>query len=127
MPEAKILIVDDDPDIRRLLGARLRSRGYEPVFASDAIGAVNAARKELPAVILLDLALPGGDGYLVMERLGAISALEGIPVIVVSARDPKPEEERLLASAAAAFFQKPIDHERLLAAIARALGDEDGP
>ena len=77
MAEAKILIVDDDQDIRRLLGHRLKSEGYVPVFAGDAISAVNLARKEAPDLILLDLGLPAGDGRLVMERLRAMPALEG--------------------------------------------------
>jgi CheY-like chemotaxis protein len=57
----------------------LKARGYEPFFAGDAISAVNQARKEHPDLILLDLMLPAGDGYLVVERLKAMPALEGIP------------------------------------------------
>jgi CheY-like chemotaxis protein len=124
MAVAKILIVDDDQDIRRLLGIRLKGQGYEPVFAGDAISAINQARHEHPDLILLDLALPAGDGYLVMERLKAMPALEGVPVIVVSARDPRSEEERFAQSGADAFFRKPFDHEELLSAIQRALGAE---
>jgi DNA-binding response OmpR family regulator len=124
MARAKILIVDDDQDIRRLLGIRLKSRGYEPVFAGDAISAVNQARKEHPDLILLDLMLPAGDGYLVMERLKAMPALEGIPVIVVSARDPVAEEERFIQSGADTFFRKPFDYDELLTAIELALGAE---
>jgi CheY-like chemotaxis protein len=124
MAEAKILIVDDDQDIRHLLGHRLKAHGYEAVFAGDAISAVNQARKEQPDLILLDLSLPAGDGYVVMERLRAMPALEGIPVIVVSARDPISEQERLVQAGADAFFRKPIDHEALLTAIGRALGAE---
>lgn len=76
MTKAKILIVDDDQDIRPLLGHRLKSEGYEPVFAGDAITAVNTARKEAPDLILLDLGLPAGDGRIVIERLKAMPALE---------------------------------------------------
>ena len=124
MAQAKILIVDDDQDIRRLLGIRLKARGYEPLFAGDAISAVNQARKEHPDLILLDLMLPAGDGYLVMERLKAMPALEGIPVIVLSARDPVAEEEHFIESGADAFFRKPFDYDELLTAIELALGTE---
>jgi DNA-binding response OmpR family regulator len=127
MAGAKILIVDDDLDIRRLLGVRLKAKGYDAVFAGDAISAVNQARHERPDLILLDLGLPAGDGYVVMERLRAMPALEGIPVIVVSARDPVTEQDRLAETGADAFFRKPFDSEQLLAAIGRALGTEPGP
>jgi CheY-like chemotaxis protein len=123
MAGAKILIVDDDQDIRRLLGIRLKGRGYEPVFAGDAISAVNQARRERPDLILLDLMLPAGDGYLVMERLKAMPALDGVPVIVVSARDPQTEQERFAASGADAYFRKPFEYEELVTAIGRALGE----
>jgi two-component system alkaline phosphatase synthesis response regulator PhoP len=122
MATAKILIVDDDQDIRQLLGHRLKARGYEPVYAGDAIAAVNQARKERPDLILLDLSMPAGDGYVVLERIKAMPALEGTPVIIVSARDPLAEEPRFVEAGADAFFRKPFDHEQLLTAIARALG-----
>jgi DNA-binding response OmpR family regulator len=122
MAGEKILVIDDDQDIRRLLGVRLKAKGYEAVFAGDAISAVNQARHERPDLILLDLSLPAGDGYVVMERLKAMPALEGIPVIVVSARDPLVEEAQLAAAGADAFFRKPFDYEELMIAIAQALG-----
>lgn len=83
------------------------------------------ARKEEPDVILLDLGLPAGDGKVVMQRLRAMPALEGIPVIVVSARDLSLERAELLEAGAAALFQKPFDYDELLAAIGRELGEPD--
>lgn len=126
MAKAKILIVDDDQDIRRLLGHRLKSDDYETVFASDAISAVNMARKEEPDLILLDLGLPAGDGYVVIERLKVIPALEGIPIIIVTARDIRAEQERIAHAGADSVFQKPFDHEALLVAIRNALGEPQG-
>ena len=123
MAKAKILIVDDDQDIRRLLGHRLKAADYDAVFAGDAISAVNMARKEEPNLILLDLGLPAGDGYVVIERLKAMPALEGIPIIIVTARDVRAEQERIAGAGADAVFGKPLDHERLLAAIRGALGE----
>jgi len=66
--------------------------------------------------------LPAGDGYLVMARLKAMPALEGVPVIVVSARDPATERDRAGDLGADAFFRKPFHYAELLSAIRRALG-----
>jgi DNA-binding response OmpR family regulator len=100
----------------------LKSRGYEAVYAGDAIAAVNQARKEKPDLILLDLSMPAGDGYVVIERIKAMPALEGTPVIIVTARDPLAEEQRFIDSGADALFRKPFDYDELLRAIGRALG-----
>lgn len=123
MAKAKILIVDDDQDIRRLLGHRLKVENYEPIFAGDAISAVNVARKEEPDLLILDIGLPAGDGYVVMERLKAMPALEGIPVIIVTARDVAGERDHAALAGATALFQKPFDHEKLMDAIREALGE----
>jgi DNA-binding response OmpR family regulator len=120
---AKILIVEDDADIRTLLATRLKIAGYEPAFATDTPTALGIARKEQPDLILLDLGLPGGNGLVVLERLRSIAPLATIPVIVVSARDPYTHEARLLAAGARAFIRKPIDTDELLAAIRDALGE----
>jgi DNA-binding response OmpR family regulator len=78
----KILIVDDDSDIRRGLNVRLQANGYEVLFAADAISALSVAvRTDL---IILDIGLPAGDGYVVMERLQNYPALACVPVIILS-------------------------------------------
>jgi len=122
MDKARILIVDDDQDMRRGLNIRLRANGYETAFAQDAITAVSEARKGNPDLIILDIGLPGGDGFVVMKRLQDIASLACTPVIVLSARDPMANEQRALDAGAAAFFQKPADNEELLTAIRKALG-----
>jgi DNA-binding response OmpR family regulator len=65
-------------------------------------------------LIILDLGLPAGDGFSVLERLQASDALSNIPVIVLTARDPQSSEQRTLQAGAAAFFQKPVDNSQLL-------------
>lgn len=121
MNRSKILIVDDDPDIRRGLSVRLRANDYEVVMAQDAITAISSAVKEKPDLVLLDIGLPAGDGFVVMERLQANSALAFIPVIVVSARDPQANRGKALRAGAKAFFMKPVDNDELLATIEEAL------
>lgn len=121
MNRNKILIIEDDQDMRRGLNIRLRASNYDTAFAGDAVMALSIAKKEAPDLILLDLGLPGGDGFLVLDRMKNIASLACTPVIVVSARDPKTNEERALKAGAEAFFQKPVDNEELMKAIQRAL------
>ncbi|MGA2389574.1 MAG: response regulator [Candidatus Sulfotelmatobacter sp.] len=117
MQKPKILVVDDDPDLVRALRLRLRAKNYEVTTATDGYSAVAAAQKEHPALIVLDLGLPVGDGFVVLERLQSIDALASVPVIVLSARDPQSNEQRALKAGAAAFFQKPADNDELMNAI----------
>ena len=67
MGNKKILIVDDDPDVRKGMHVRLKANGYDTFFAADAISSIAEARKHEPDLIILDLGLPAGDGFLVME------------------------------------------------------------
>jgi DNA-binding response OmpR family regulator len=89
--------------------------------APDAVAAISEAKKENPDLILLDLGLPAGDGFVVMERLCGIESLASIPVIVVSARDPQKNRERALSAGAKAYFQKPVDNDELLSVIQNTL------
>ncbi|MGA7908563.1 MAG: response regulator [Candidatus Sulfotelmatobacter sp.] len=114
MMKPKILVVDDDPDLLRALRLRLRSNNCEIATAADGYGAIAAAQKERPDLIILDIGLPAGDGFVVLERLQNNDQLAGIPVIVVSARDPQGNEERALKAGATMFFQKPVDNEELM-------------
>lgn len=122
---AKVLMVEDDTDTRRAIAARLRASGYEVVEAADSVTGVSIAIKERPAVVLLDLGLPGGDGFVFLERLKLHPALAQLPVIVLSAWDPESYKERVLRSGATAFIEKPPDNEALLEAIRRAASDRD--
>jgi len=123
MDRTKILVIDDDQDLAMGLRVRLRANNFATVFATDAVSAISHAKHETPNLILLDLGLPGGDGFLVMERLNNIESLASIPVIVLSARDPQANKERALAAGAKAYFQKPVDNDELLAAIRKTLGE----
>jgi DNA-binding response OmpR family regulator len=118
---AKILIVDDDPELRMALKLRLRANHYETVSAGDGYSAIALAQKERPNLIILDLGLPVGNGFNVLKRLQENDALSHIPVIVLTARDPQSNELRSLDSGATAFFQKPADNNELLQVIRASL------
>ncbi|MFQ5852907.1 MAG: response regulator transcription factor [Candidatus Binatia bacterium] len=122
MGREKILIVDDDQDLLIALNIRLKANGYRVVTATDAITAVSVARKEEPDLIILDIGLPGGDAFIVMERLVSLMSV-AVPIIILTARDPLINKERALSTGAVAFLQKPADNDELLAVIREALGE----
>ena len=114
MERPKVLIVDDDPDLRRAMKIRLRANHYDTVQASDGYSAIAMAQKERPSLIILDLGLPRGDGFAVLKWLQGVDTLSSIPVIVLTARGPQFNEQQALQAGAAAFFQKPVDNCELL-------------
>lgn len=122
MNKKKILIVDDDEDLAKGLRVRLRAQNFAVGIATDAVSATSEAKKEPPDLILLDLGLPAGDGFIVMQRLSNIESLASVPIIVVSARDPETNKKRALEAGAMSYLQKPVDNEELLIAIRKALG-----
>jgi CheY-like chemotaxis protein len=89
----------------------------------DALSAVTEVRKHEPDLILLDLGLPAGDGFVVMDRFKCVPALAIIPIIVVSGRAGAANRERAVKAGAKAFLEKPVDNVELLAVIRQALGE----
>jgi CheY-like chemotaxis protein len=122
MEKKTILIVDDNAGTRLVLSARLNAHNYHTVVAADALQAMSVALKERPTAILLDLGLPGGNGLTVLQRLKANTSLGGIPVIIVTAENPQVAEARTIEAGAVAFLQKPVDEDKLMAAVQQAVG-----
>lgn len=123
MSAKKILIIDDDEHLLVGLSAKLRANGYSVVSAMDGVAAVAMTRTESPDLIVLDLGLPAGDGFVFLERLRTLAPHLATPVIVLSARDPSGNKQRALQAGAVAFLQKPPDNRELLSEIGRALGE----
>jgi two-component system KDP operon response regulator KdpE len=121
MDKPKILIVDDDPFLRRALKLRLRANHYDTVYAEDGSSAIAMAQKEQPNIIILDLGLPSGDGFVVLQDLQKRDSLANIPVIVLTGWDAAFNEPKSLQAGATAFFQKPADNNELLGAIRKTL------
>lgn len=121
MDKPKILIVDDDPDLRRALNLRLRANHYDTAYATDGFSAISMAQKERPDLIILDVGLPAGDGFVVLDRLQQNATLSCIPVIVLTARDPQSTKEKIMKAGAIAYFQKPADNSELMSAIRTVL------
>jgi DNA-binding response OmpR family regulator len=130
MGNKKILIVEDDPDVLHSMHLRLRAHHYDTSSASDAISCMAEARKNEPDLIILDLGLPAGDGFLLMERFKQIPSLAAVPVIVVTGRDLHANHKRVVEAGAKAMLQKPVNNARLLAIIRQAIGEQpqtEGP
>jgi DNA-binding response OmpR family regulator len=118
----KILVIDDDPFSCIGLKIRLKANSYDPWFAHDAESAISAALAERPDLIILDIGLPGRDGYFVMQRLNALPELADVPVIVLTARDGITHERRCRDAGAKRFFEKPVHNRLLLMAIRQLVG-----
>jgi DNA-binding response OmpR family regulator len=125
MAGKKILIVEDEVTQLTSVGKRLKAAGYDVSGARDGMNAIAMARKEMPDLVLLDLGLPGGDGFTVLKRLQLIIQTSMIPVVVMSARDPGGNRDEALKAGAVAYLQKPLDTDLLLKTIAKALGMEE--
>lgn len=112
-----VLVVEDDKKISMALTMRLTSMGYEVDSAPDAFYAMNVAIKCKPEVVLLDINLPGGDGFVVADRMRASAELAGTPIIFITAsKDPK---MRIRAGQynASRFLEKPFQAGQLTDAI----------
>jgi len=121
--QADILVVDDDPDMRQTLQIRLKANGYAVRCAEDGVGAISEVRSHTPDLIVLDLGLPAGDGFVVLDTLKTNVDLSSVPVIVLSGRDRKANEERVLNAGGRAFLQKPVQANEFLAVIRHTLDE----
>jgi DNA-binding response OmpR family regulator len=125
MPEPRkkrILIADDDPGMRLALAIRLRANNFDVLCAGDGLSVVDEARRSAPDLILLDLGMPSGDGFVVLEMLKADLPQDNIPIIVLTGRERAGNKSRALNAGAIMFLQKPVENTHLLAAISQALG-----
>lgn len=113
----KVLVVEDEPVQLKILTAGLAAEGFDVVVARDGVQAVGMVRKEQPSLVLLDIGLPGGDGYVVLQRLKSLSPHSILPVIAVSARSAETEREKMLSMGADDYFQKPVSLPGLVARI----------
>jgi CheY-like chemotaxis protein len=113
----KILVVDDDPILCLGLNVRLKANYYDLCFAHDGESALSVALIEKPDLIILDLGLPRGDGYFVLQSMHRLPEIADVPVIVLTARDRFTHESLCLGAGAKRFFEKPVSNRLLLKTI----------
>jgi two-component system cell cycle response regulator DivK len=112
-----VLVVDDHEDNRRILRDLLRSAGFDVVEATTGEDGVAAARARTPDVILMDIQLPGIDGYEATRRIKADEALRRIPLIAVTSYALSGDDAKAMAAGADAYVAKPFSPRAMLAKI----------
>ena len=120
-PIATILVVEDNEPSRDVLSRRLERRGYRVLLAADGQQAVSIARAAMPDLILMDLGLPGIDGWEATRLLKADATTRHIPIIVLSAHAMTNDREMALAAGGDEFDTKPVRFEKLLMKITSLL------
>jgi CheY-like chemotaxis protein len=120
-----VLLVDDDNVFLLTIGVRLKSMGYTVHAAKDAVNAVSAVRKNNPDVIVLDVSLPAGDGFMVAERIQNLISTAATPIIFITASEKPGLRERAMKLGAVKFLNKPFDATTLADAIESALSPGD--
>ena len=123
---AKILLVEDNEMNRDMLSRRLARRGYEVAIAVDGEQGVAMARSEAPALILMDMSLPGLDGWEATRQIKGAPETRAIPVIALTAHAMSGDREKAMAAGCDDFDTKPVDLARLLEKIEALLGPAAG-
>jgi len=118
----RILLIEDNAQNRYLANFLLESRGWEMVHAEDGPTGVALASQVNPALILLDIQLPGMDGYAVAHALRADPALHAIPIVAVTSYAMAGDRERCLAAGCNGYIEKPIDPQTFADEVARYVG-----
>jgi two-component system, OmpR family, alkaline phosphatase synthesis response regulator PhoP len=122
MPK-KILIVDDEPNILKVLTSRFKSAGYEVVVASDGMQATMKAHREKPDLIIMDIKMPGGDGLAVYKNLQLSDDTGIIPIIFLTAHPSEEYKKQAMEMGADDFITKPFDEKQLMEKVKKALGE----
>lgn len=118
MRKTRVLIVDDEPETLKYVGANLRARGFETVTAADGTEALKLADEDVFDLVLLDITMPGPDGFEVCQALRRTST---VPIIVLSARGQEKDKVKALDLGADDYITKPFGVDELLARVRSAL------
>ena len=123
MAKEMILIVDDSLLIRKITQATLQKQGYVVLQAGDGREGVNLARREKPALVLMDLEMPEMGGLEALAQLKADAMTSAIPVVILSGSDAVADRRQVLASGALEMLPKPVDPATLVSMVSQILGE----
>jgi DNA-binding response OmpR family regulator len=113
----RVLAVDDEPHILKLIAFSLRSHGFEVIDATDGLSAVEIAKAEQPDLILLDVMMPALDGYEACRRIKSDTATAGIPIFMLTAKTQATEETTGIDAGAVDYIRKPFTPKDLVARV----------
>jgi DNA-binding response OmpR family regulator len=116
-----ILIADDEPSVVKILGMRLRANGYQVIAAHDGARTIELAQQEKPDLIVLDVKMPGKNGYSVFQDLREAVCTMSIPVVFFSALPPEQAREKAIQLGADGFVSKSTDPDVILTRIKEIL------
>ena len=122
-PISSVLVVEDDPEINALIGAYVELCGYEYRAALDGTAAVAEAQRRPPAAVILDLMLPGLNGFEVCRHLRQSPATTRTPIIILSALGDPSSRERTKANGADEHLVKPFDPDEFMTVLKSHAGD----
>lgn len=123
----KILVVEDDPTSLKFLELILSKEGYQVITASNGLEGLRKAREESPDLLILDVMLPGFDGFEICHRLRSEPDMAKLPILMLSAKWQESDRDAASRVGANAFLSKPVDRIVLLNKVAEFLGGKKDP
>jgi len=123
-PGGRILVVDDEPHIRRVLSAILGRHGFDVVMASDGSQGLDELGTEEVDLVILDLMMPGANGLEILSKIRSDPLRADTPVIILTAKGQDTDRDAALAGGANDFLTKPFSPKKLIARIQEILGDD---
>lgn len=121
--QKKIMVVDDEPYIARVIKFKLEQEGYAVISANDGVTGLDRIRQEKPDLVLLDVMMPGLTGYEVCQQVKADADLQGIPVVFLTAKGQERDREQGLNLGASDYITKPFSPNRLLELVKSIIGN----
>jgi two-component system alkaline phosphatase synthesis response regulator PhoP len=119
----KIMVVDDEPYIARVIKFKLEQEGYTVISANDGQSGLQKIKEEKPDLVLLDVMMPGLSGYEVCQKIKEDADLAGIPVVILTAKGQERDREQGMTMGASDYITKPFSPNRLLELVKSMIGD----
>ena len=110
----KVLVVDDEPNITKTLGARLKAEGFQVMVAGDGITALHSVYKETPDLIILDIMMPEMDGFETCQRLRSDPRYKEIPILMLTAKTAEEDKQWGEMLGAVEYLTKPFGSRELV-------------